>query len=133
MLSRSSAPKRSGKPPSDPFEAAHLIFAQLTGERRRSRQAAGIGLPATKVAGMVLMTYYSPFLVNLALTGLVAEVLLTWLLWRTLDRVGLVGAMALLTFVPLGFFIVMAILAFSPWPNVPDVRPPRPVDRTGWR
>ncbi|HTV91639.1 MAG TPA: hypothetical protein VMG98_02890 [Verrucomicrobiae bacterium] len=25
-------PKRSRKPPSDPFEAAHSIFAQITGE-----------------------------------------------------------------------------------------------------
>lgn len=28
-------PKRSGKPPSDPFEAAHSIFAQITGEEPR--------------------------------------------------------------------------------------------------
>lgn len=30
-----SMPKRSGKPPSDPFQAAHSIFAQLTGEEPR--------------------------------------------------------------------------------------------------
>jgi hypothetical protein len=28
-------PKRSGKPPSDPFQAAHSILAQLTGEEPR--------------------------------------------------------------------------------------------------
>jgi len=28
-------PKRSRKPPSDPFEAAHSIFGQLTGEEPR--------------------------------------------------------------------------------------------------
>jgi hypothetical protein len=28
-------PKRSGKPPSDPFQAAHSIFGQLTGEEPR--------------------------------------------------------------------------------------------------
>jgi hypothetical protein len=28
-------PKRSGKPPADPFQAAHSVFAQITGEEPR--------------------------------------------------------------------------------------------------
>jgi hypothetical protein len=34
-------PKRSGKPPSDPFQAAHSIFAQLTGEEPRIEPPGG--------------------------------------------------------------------------------------------
>ena len=38
--------------------------------------------------------------------------------WRICTRAGFSGALALLHFIPvIGSFIVMAVLAFNPWPN----------------
>jgi hypothetical protein len=38
--------------------------------------------------------------------------------WRICTRAGFSGALSLLHLVPvIGVFIIMAVLAFSPWPN----------------
>jgi len=38
--------------------------------------------------------------------------------WRICTRAGFSGALSLLHLVPvIGIFIIMAVLAFSPWPN----------------
>jgi hypothetical protein len=53
------------------------------------------------------------FLVILVIIGFVI-----WLCWRVLEKAGLAPALAFLCFVPyVGIAIVLAILAFSPWPN----------------
>ncbi len=39
-----------------------------------------------------------------------------WFLWVALNKAGLAGPLALLCFVPLGFILVLGILAFSQWP-----------------
>jgi hypothetical protein len=56
---------------------------------------------------------------------LIFAVLPIWFLWRALDRAGLVGAMALLSLIPFGIFVVMGVLAFAPWPNLPEKQDPR--------
>ena len=46
--------------------------------------------------------------------------------WRICTRAGFSGALSLLHLVPfIGSFIVMAVLAFSPWPNGEAVPPRR--------
>ncbi len=50
--------------------------------------------------------------------------------WRICTRAGFSGALALFHLVPLiGSFVVMAILAFSDWPNGEATRAPQPVSR----
>ena len=50
--------------------------------------------------------------------------------WRICTRAGFSGALALFHLVPLiGSFVVMAILAFSDWPNGEASRTPQPVSR----
>ena len=50
--------------------------------------------------------------------------------WRICTRAGKAGALALFHLVPLiGSFVVMAILAFSDWPNGEATRAPQPVSR----
>ena len=76
------------------------------------------------------MTYILAWIVglgSLALLGVLAGLLITHLLlalvlviptWRICTRAGFSGALALLHFIPvIGSFIVMAVLAFNPWPN----------------
>lgn len=72
--------------------------------------------------------YNAPTLVLVALFALALGLLPIWFLWRIIDRVGLVGPMALLCFVPGGFAIVLGVLAFSDWPNLtaaPRTIPPQ--------
>ena len=59
------------------------------------------------------------FLVLLLLIALAVAILPIWFLWRIIDRTGLVGGMALLTLIPGGFLIVLGVVAFSDWPNLP--------------
>jgi hypothetical protein len=56
--------------------------------------------------------------------GIPFLILPIWFAWVALDRAGLPGALSLLTFVPFGIVIVLGILAFAKWPNIP--RPARP-------
>ncbi len=50
--------------------------------------------------------------------------------WRICTRAGFSGALSLFHLVPLvGAFIVMAILAFSDWPNGEAGRAPQPAGR----
>jgi hypothetical protein len=51
---------------------------------------------------------------------LAVSVLPIWFMWRALDRAGLSGPLALLGIVPLGLFVVMGVLAFARWPNLPE-------------
>lgn len=60
-----------------------------------------------------------PSLLFLLLCALALGFLPIWFLWRIIDRVGLVGPMALLCFIPGGFMVVLGVLAFSEWPNLP--------------
>ena len=69
--------------------------------------------------------------VNLLLIGLVLGILPIWFLWRALDRAGLVGAMSLLCLIPLGVYIVLGMLAFAPWPNLPE-KQTDPLSRRTW-
>jgi hypothetical protein len=64
--------------------------------------------------------YSAPSLVLLVLVGLAVAFLPIWFLWRIIDRVGLVGPMALLCFIPGGYLVVLGVLAFSNWPNLSD-------------
>jgi hypothetical protein len=41
-----------------------------------------------------------------------------WFLWRALDRAGLPGEISLLHLLPLGFVVVLGILAFMEWPRL---------------
>jgi len=50
--------------------------------------------------------------------------------WRICTRAGFSGALALFHLVPLiGSFVVMAVLAFSDWPNGEATRTAHPVSR----
>lgn len=60
------------------------------------------------------------FLVLVLLIALAVAILPIWFLWRIIDRTGLVGGMALLTLIPGGFLIVLGVVAFSDWPNLPQ-------------
>ena len=65
---------------------------------------------------------------------LIVHVLLALVLiiptWRICTRAGFSGALSLFHLVPLvGAFIVMAILAFSDWPNGEAGRAPQPAGR----
>ena len=58
--------------------------------------------------------------------ALVGLVLAGWMCWRILERAGFSGLLSLFHLVPVvGPFVVMAILAFSDWPNG-EGRPVRP-------
>ena len=72
------------------------------------------------------MTYFVAWLLGLGsllVFGIVVVHLLTALVliipsWRIFTRAGFSGALSLFHLVPLiGLFIVMAVLAFSDWPN----------------
>ena len=60
---------------------------------------------------------------SLLMFGVIAVHLLVALVliiptWRICTRAGFSGALSLLHLVPvIGIFIIMAVLAFSPWPN----------------
>jgi hypothetical protein len=57
-------------------------------------------------------------LLALAIVHLVVALVLIIPTWRICTRAGFSGALSLLHLVPfIGSFIVMAVLAFSPWPN----------------
>jgi hypothetical protein len=66
----------------------------------------------------------------------IVTAIMVWLFWRALTKAGLSGPLALLALIPgVGFFIPLAILAFSDWPAVrpvtttpyyPPVYPPPP-------
>ena len=58
------------------------------------------------------------FVFALVIGHLVLALVLIIPTWRICTRAGFSGALSLLHLVPLiGWLIVMAILAFSPWPN----------------
>ena len=60
----------------------------------------------------------SAVLLGLALVHLLIALLLIIPSWRIFSRAGYSGALSLFHLVPLiGSFIVMAVLAFSTWPN----------------
>jgi hypothetical protein len=67
----------------------------------------------------MMLAYIGPSIVLLAVLGLALALLPIWFLWRIVDRVGLVGPMALLCFIPGGLAIVLGVVAFSEWPNLP--------------
>lgn len=58
----------------------------------------------TSISGIVLLFWVAVIAVTI------------WFLWRALARAGLPGALALVSIVPLGFFVVLGILAFAEWP-----------------
>ena len=57
-------------------------------------------------------------LIFIVIGHLLLSLLLIIPTWRICQRAGFSGALSLLHFVPIiGSFIVMAVLAFSSWPN----------------
>ena len=67
-----------------------------------------------------MLAYIGSSIWLLLLIGLVVGLLPIWFLWRIIDRTGLVGAMALLSLLPGGFLVVLGVVAFSEWPNMPS-------------
>lgn len=67
----------------------------------------------------MLALFDAPALSSFVILFWVAAVAVTiWFLWRALARAGLPGAIALVSIVPLGFFVVLGVLAFADWPTL---------------
>jgi thiol:disulfide interchange protein len=62
----------------------------------------------------------APIILGLLLVGVPLLILPIWFAWVALDRAGLSGALSLLILVPFGIVIVLGILAFAKWPNLPQ-------------
>jgi hypothetical protein len=50
--------------------------------------------------------------------AVIGAALTIWFLWCALNRAGLPGPIALIAIIPLGFLVVLGILAFAEWPNL---------------
>lgn len=61
----------------------------------------------------------TPIYLGLLLVFVPFVVLPIWFTWKALDRAGLGGSLALLWLVPFGAPIVLGVLAFANWPNLP--------------
>ena len=75
--------------------------------------------------GVLYHTTGIPGLVIIGFLAVVLIVLPIWFLWRALDRAGLPGEISLLHLLPLGFVVVLGILAFMDWPS--SARPAEPL------
>ncbi|HUY11843.1 MAG TPA: hypothetical protein VMV73_06245 [Candidatus Dormibacteraeota bacterium] len=59
-----------------------------------------------------------PIILGILFFGAASGIAQIWFLWRALDRAGLTGALALISLIPFGVFVVLGILAFAEWPNL---------------
>jgi hypothetical protein len=64
----------------------------------------------------------APIIFGLLIVFVPFYVLPLWFGWVALNRAGLAGPIALLALVPFGLAVVLGILAFAEWPNLPRQR-----------